>query len=159
MLQFSTGLRQALLTTGDFKAQMDGGFIHIYGWGTASAIPGRDDAIDTTPTTGDYILLATISASGGTNVTGLNFAEPVDGVVSKDAGQTWNNSTTENLATGTAQFFVHHATEHDGDDIGSAAAENRIIGTIGLVGADMNLVSTTLTENQVQAITYYNLTF
>jgi len=155
MATMSTGLKQALLGTDDFKTAMDGGYIHIYAFAGSSDIPNPDAIVDTGS---DYLLLATISASGGTSTTGCNFDAPVAGVISKAAAQTWDNSTSNNLASGTAAFFVHHATEHDGDAIVASTTEKRIVGSVGLVGADMNLQSLSLTSGGTQAISYYNLT-
>lgn len=158
-LRFSEPLRDALLTTGDFKAQMDGGVIFIYAFDGATTVPGADDAVDTTS---DYTLLARITANAGlvTGGYGLNFDEPSGGVITKAAAQTWDNSDAgeRNYASGTAAFFVHSATETDGDALGAVTTENRIVGTVGLAGADMQLGDISLTSGQTQEITYYNLT-
>ena len=158
MSRFSTGLRQALLDTGGFKETMDGGFIHIYGFGTATAVPTDPDAaIDTD----DYTLLATISANGGEvgGSDGLNFAAPTNGTISKDSGQTWDNATVENFATGAPKFYLHvaDAADNDGTDITLSATRPRILGEVG-IGKPMQLQEATLIQDEVTAISFYNQT-
>ena len=160
MSRFSTGLRQALLNTGGFKETMDGGFIHIYGFGTATAVPTDPDAaIDTTT---DYTLLATISANGGEvgASDGLNFAAPTNGTISKDSEQTWNNATVENFATGEPKFYLHvsaDAADNDGTDITLSTTRPRILGEVG-IGKPMQLQEATLIQDEVTAISFYNQT-
>ena len=148
-LRISTGLRDALLDTGSLKTTLDGGFIHIYS-GTPPATP--DDAITGT-------LLATIYSDGGAGPTGLNFAaSAASGVIQKAAGETWDNSTAGNIASGTATHYLHVASaESDGTAIGASTTAPRILGSVALAGADMDLANTSLTAGQTQSINFYSI--
>lgn len=148
-LKISTGLRDALLDTGSLKATLDGGYIHIYS-GTAPATP--NDAISGT-------LLATIYSDGGAATAGLNFeASASSGVIQKASGETWDNSTAGNIATGTATHYLHVASaESDGTAIGASTTAPRILGTVALAGGDMDLANTSLTLGQVQSINFYSI--
>lgn len=155
MASFSTGLKQSLLDSNPFDTIMNGGFIHIYAFNGSSTIPSPDAAVDGT----DYLHLATISASGGTDSTGLNFASPpVAGVISKDSGQTWSNVTTQNEATDTAAFFVHVGSTEHNPVLSASTTAPRIVGTVGLAGTDMVLQSVDLVENEDITLSFYNLT-
>lgn len=148
-IRMSTGLRNALLDADSFREIFDGGFLHIY----EGAIPSDPDA-EVTGT-----LLATIYSDG--EAAGLSFAATAaNGVIQKDAGETWNNSENGNIASGTAQYFVFTASaENDGTDLGASTTAPRFIGTIGIAGADMNMTSTALTLGQTQAVDAFNVAF
>lgn len=150
-VKISTGLRNALLDTGSLKSELDGGFIHIYE-GTAPA--SADDQVDTS---GAITLLATIYSDGGAASAGLNFdTTATAGVLVKDPAETWDNSVETNVATGTAQFYVHvGSTESDGNAITASTTLPRVLGTVAQAGADLNLSSTSLTATEVQAINAY----
>lgn len=148
-LKISTGLRNALLSGDSLKATLDGGYIHIYE-GAPPASP--DDAITGT-------LLATIYSDGGASSAGLNFDTAASsGVLQKAPGETWDNSDTTNVATGTATHFLHvAAAESDGTAIGASATAPRILGTVALAGGDMDLANTSLTAGGVQSINFYSI--
>jgi len=139
--QVSTGLRNYMLDTGAFKTAMDLGFLKIYE-GTVPA--DADAALDTAG------LLCTLSVDGlGTGLTWE--ATAVSGIISKTAAETWQG---QNSDSGTATFFrfVQPA------DTGTAApAELRVQGLIGLVGAELNLSSITLTVGAVQTVNHFNV--
>ena len=142
-IKLSTGLRNGLLDTNDFKTALDGGFLYIYD-GTP---PADADAANSGNT-----LLCTISVDG-LGVTGLGFdTAAASGVLSKDPAETWQGT---NAATGTATFF--RWTESGGTPAGASTTEQRIQGTVGVAGADLNLSSVSLTISAVQTIDFFNV--
>jgi hypothetical protein len=158
MAEMSTGLKDYLLGNGSLKAALADGYIHIYAFDGENTIPGPDDAVSTS---GDYTLLATIYSNGGTSIEdgGLEFGTASGGVLQKASGETWDNSDAGNIATGDAAFFVHVASgEADGNSIGASTTAERIVGSVGTAGADLNLDDTSLTSGQTQQITYYSVT-
>lgn len=156
MATMSTGLKDEILDTGSLKAALADGYIHIYKFNGSTDVPGPDDAVDTVS---DYILLATIYSDGGAADAGLEFGSASSGVLQKASGETWDNSSEQNLATGQAAFYVHvGSTESDGNALGASTTLPRIVGTVAAAGGDMNLSDTTLTEDEVQSITYYSVT-
>lgn len=135
----STGLRNYMLATGSFKAAMDGKVIKVYA-GTAPA--SADDAV------GAATLLCTISVDG--TGTGVTFeAVPASGTISKDTGEVW---TGDVVANGTASFFRMLTTADDNSYSTSAV---RMQGTVGLVGADLNFSSVSLTIGDARRINYF----
>lgn len=139
--QVSTALRNHMLDTGSFKNAMDLGFLNIY----EGAVPAdADAALDTAN------LLCTLSVDGlGTGLTWE--ASAVSGVISKTVAETWQGT---NVDSGTASFFrfVQPA------DTGAASTtELRVQGLVGLVGAELNLSSVTLTVSAVQTVNHFNV--
>lgn len=158
MARMSTALKNELLENGSLKATLAAGFIHIYGFSGKQVVPGPDEAVDTDT---DYELLATIYSDGGTSNTGINLGTASNGVIQKASGETWDNSDGGNFVGGLAKFFVHvGSTETSGLNLVDPVAQSkpRIVGTIGTVGADMNLSDPQLVANIPQDITYYSAT-
>jgi hypothetical protein len=92
----------------------------------------------------------TISDNGGSG--GLNFdSTPVNGVLQKDSSQTWSGTA---VASGTATFF---RWEMSGDTGNSSTTAIRVQGSVGLIGADLNLASTNITSVSVIVIASYNI--
>lgn len=139
----STGLRNKVLDTGSLKSRLALGFLKLY----SGAEPATADAAVT------GTLLSTISV-GGTG-TGLSLdAAAVGGVIAK-AAEVWSGPI---VATGVAGYWRFSAA---GDTGASSITEERIQGSIGLAGADINLSSTSLTTNaalSAQTINYFVVT-
>ncbi len=107
-LRLSTGLRQELLGTADFRSAFAVSFINIYS-GAQPASP--DDDIGTS------VLLATIYSDGA--AVGISFDAPVAGVVSKAVAETWSGTA---LATGSAAWFrLHDSTDASPEAASSTA--------------------------------------
>lgn len=142
-IKTSTGLRNKMLDTGSLKSRLALGFIKLY----TGAEPTTADAAVT------GTLLATISVSGGG--TGLSLdTTAAAGVLAKSAA-VWSGAI---VATGTAGYYRFSAV---GDTGASSITEERIQGSVGLAGADLNLSSTSLTTNaslSAQTIDYYVVT-
>lgn len=141
-IKISTGLRDGLLDTGSLKSILEDGFIKIYG----GTVPSTADAA-----LGGATLLVTISDAGG--VGGLDFeAAAASGILAKASAQTWSGT---NAASGTATFYRFVTAADDGTE---STTQERIQGTVDIVGADLNLSSTSLTAAAEQTIDYYVLT-
>lgn len=139
-IKTSTGLRNKMLDTGSLKGRLALGFIKIYS--------------GTEPTTADAAvtgtLLCTISVSGGG--TGLSLDTTASaGVLAKSAA-VWSGAI---VAAGIAGYYRFSAA---GDTGAASATEERIQGSVGLAGADLNLSNTSLVINaatSAQTIDYY----
>ena len=137
----STGLKNGLLVTGSLKSLLDLGNIRIF----SGTVPADADAAET------GTLLCVISNAG--TATGLTFETTASaGTVSKKSGETWSGT---NVAGGTA---THYRFVASGDSGAASTTDKRLQGTVGLVGADLNLSSVTLTSGAPQTIDYYAAT-
>ena len=135
----STGLRNHMLASGSFKDAVNGTVLRVYS-GTAPA--SADDAI------GAAVLLCTISVDGtGTGVT-LD-ASASGGVINKNPSEVWTGDVT---TSGTASFFRMEFSSDTGAFSTSAA---RLQGTVGLVGADLNFSSVSLTAGDARRVNYF----
>jgi hypothetical protein len=139
--KLSTGARNAILGgSTSFKEAFADGFIKIYS-GTPPA--AADDAIAGT-------LLCTISDNAGAG--GLDLGAASGGTIPKDSGQVWKGV---NAASGTATYFRWVVA---GDDGTLSTTQVRLQGTVGTVGADLNLSSVNLTSGADQTIDSGNVT-
>lgn len=135
----STGLRNYMLASGSFKAALAGTVLRIYG-GAAPA--SADESI------GSAVLLCTISVDGdGTGVT-LD-ATASGGVIVKNPSEVWTGDVT---TTGTASFF---RMEFAADTGAFSTSAVRMQGTVGLVGADLNFSSVSLTLGDARRVNYF----
>lgn len=140
-VKLSTGLRNDLLVTGSLRSRMAAGFLKLY----AGTVPATADA-----SLGSATLICTISISGGG--TGINLeTTAASGVVTKETTETWSGT---NAAAGTVTFFRYVAV---GDDGTLSTTQNRIQGSIGLVGEDLNLSSVALSSGAPQNIDFFNI--
>lgn len=140
-IKLSTGMRDDLLDTGSFRSILNLGFIKIY--------TGAEPASPNDAATGT--LLCTIS--NNSTVTGLTFAATASGgVISKNGSETWSGV---NAATGTAGYFRFVAV---GDTGASSTTQQRLQGSVAVVGGDLNLSNTTLSSGATQTIDYFSAT-
>lgn len=133
----STGLRVLILDA--IKAAMDGGQIEIYGG-------IRPDAAD--DSLGSAVLLCTVKIDG---TDGIIFDDSTAGLLVKPAGDTW---TGTNVATGTATFF---RLVLDADTGAASTSAPRLQGSVGVVGADLNLDTVSLVSGLPTPITSFNI--
>ena len=137
----STGLRSYLMDTGSFKDAMSGGSIRLF----AGPAPVDADAAET------GTLLCVITNNG--TATGITFAPSATaGVLPKASGETWLGT---NLASGTV---THYRLVAPGDTGTASITEARQQGTVGLIGADMNISNVLLTSGAPQSIDYATMT-
>ena len=138
-LKLSTGLRNKLLDTGSLKSIFAGGKIRIL----SGSAPADADAAET------GTLIVEISNGGA----GINFdTAAAAGVLQKAPAETWSGT---NVATLTATYYRHVAA---GDTFALSTTQPRIQGTVGTVGADMNLSSVALVTAATQAVDFYSVT-
>lgn len=136
---YSTGAKNALLTTKALRELISGKVIRLY----SGTPPASADAALSGNT-----LLNTIS-SGGTGA-GLELEATVTspGVIEKAAAQTWQGTA---VATGTVTFF----RIVDPSDAGTASTTaERIQGDAALAGAIFNISNLTITESATDTINY-----
>lgn len=139
--KFSTGLRNGMLGATGFKALMDGFRVRIY----AGTTPDTADAA-----LGGATLLCELTVSGD-GTTNLNFGSPSGAIISKAAGEVWSGTA---VATGDATFFRAVKTT----DTGAASTTDlRIQGTVGELGADMNLSDATFTSGTPFTLNYFSV--
>lgn len=137
MIKTSTGLRNAVLGTSSLAAALSGGKIRIF----SGAQPETADHAET----GTLLCVISVNDTG----TGVTFEAPSGGMMVKKAAEVWSGT---NLAGGVAAWYRHVG----GSDTGVlSTSEPRIQGRIDIVGADLNLSSTSLTMGALQPIDYY----
>ena len=141
MLKVSTGLRNKMLDTGSFRSVMDLGFLRLY----SGTEPTTADAA-----LGAAVLLVTISLNAGG--TGLTWeAVAAGGVLAKKSSETWQGTVG---TSGTPTFFRFAAV---GDTGVLSTTESRVQGTVGVLGAELNLSNPLLTASSVQTINHFNV--
>ena len=135
----STGLRTSMLVGPGVKPTLDGGEIRIYsGIRPATA----DDSL------GAAVLLCTVLLDG---TDGIVFNDSTAGILTKPAGATW---TGDNVASGTATFF--HIVQSADTGAASTSAP-RLQGTVGVVGADLNLDTVALISGLPTPVSSFNI--
>lgn len=134
----STGLRNHVLAVGSVKDALDSSVIKLYG----GAIPADADAAES------GTLLATISVNNtGTPVT---FNATADGgVLAKNSGEVWAGAVT---LGGTC---THYRIVKPSDTGASSTTDIRAQGTVGLIGADLNVSNNVLVASAIQNIDYF----
>ena len=140
-LRLSTGLRQALLGTADFKTEFTASFLNIY----TGSQPSSSDAAAT------GTLLATIYSDGAS--IGISFDAPVAGVIAKAVAETWSGTSGNE---GTAGYF--RLFEAGGNPAILSTAESRLDGNIATSGANMNMSNTFVANGAVQTVSTFAVT-
>lgn len=152
---YSTGLRNAKLTTGSVKSILDGGEIHIFD-GTK---PVDADATEGTANLLCVITKDALAHVAGQLTNGLTWASPaVGGVLSKTVGETWKGLGTALAGTGKiATWFRFYdknvttgasttAVRYDGN-IGSSSAYDLQLSVTAIVeAAPVEIRTATFTE-------------
>ncbi len=135
----STALRVSMLAGPGVKPSLDGGEIRIYG-GIQPASP--DDSL------GGATLLCTVRLNG---TTGVTWDDSTLGLLKIPAAAEWKGTNSNG---GTATFFrVCQAS-----DAGAASTSApRVQGSVGVVGADLNLDTVSLVNGQDTPIRSFNI--
>jgi len=142
--RLSTGLRNALLGSDDFKALMDHGWIDIY----TGAQPLSADYVET------GTKLVRISSTSGTSADdGLIFGTSANGVLPISA-VAWSGVV---LVSGVAGWFRFYSSAGTGG-LGTSGTAIRFDGNVGVSGADMNLTHTSLTAGATITLTGADVT-
>lgn len=135
----STGLRVAMLVGPGMKDALDGGEVRIYGGIRPAA---ADDSL------GAALLLCTVKVDG---TDGIAFDDTVPGLLTKPAADTW---TGYNVASGTATFF---RVVQPVDTGAASTSAPRLQGSVGVVGADLNLDAVSLVAGAPTPISSFNV--
>lgn len=141
MAKLSTGLRDHLLTTGDFQSGVDGGVIKIY----SGVAPTTADAA----LSGNTLLCTISNNAAGTGVTMA--ATAASGVLGKNSAEIWRGLI---VTSGTASFYRFAAITDDG--LLSTTAK-RVQGTVGTVSTDLNFSSVGFVAGNYKQIDNYNV--
>lgn len=149
-IKVSLGLRNALLSNGGVKENLDAGFLYVF----AGPVPADADAALDMATSHTEVAKITVNDDG---TTGLTFDAPVNAVLNKAAAETWEG--TINLdgfdagPTVTPSFFRFVSAADNGRGAGGTTAK-RIQGTAGgpSSGADLDVGSDTVTDNGTNSI-------
>ena len=141
--KMSTGLCNALLDSGSFKDQFDGGFIHIYD----GIPPDKADYAEVAPP----VCIISVNSTGTGLTWGPTAGVSTPGVIGKAVGELW----TGLIVAGAGDLIAtHYRVVGAGDDGAASATQKRIQGTIGTGGADMNLGSTELADGATFTLSY-----
>jgi hypothetical protein len=140
-IKISGALRDHLLVTGSLTGALTGMVIRIYA-GTEPTLP--EDSVS-----GNTLLCVISDNKTGS---GLDFEATVsNGMLTKEGSQVWAGDCIDD---GTATFYRLSGT---GDTGGSSAVEKRVQGTVGIAGADLNVVSTSFVTDEEKRIDYYSI--
>lgn len=134
----STGLRAAMLVGPGAKGALDGGAFHIYG-GAAPA--SADDGL------GNATLLCVVNNMGS----GITLDSSATGVLTNPPAETWAG---DNIGSGVATFFRLVAP---GDGGSASVSAPRIQGSVGVIGADLNLDTVALVAGLPTEIRSYTI--
>lgn len=140
--QLSTGLRNAMLDTGSFKASFDNFTVRLYN-GTPPA--DADAALS-----GNTLLTEFFKDNDGSTRLTWN-ASANNGTIERNSAEAAGSTA---VATGTATFFRAVLT---GDTGGLSTTEKRIQGTVGTSGADLIIGSTSITTSDIDTLANFSL--
>lgn len=146
-VRFSTGLRDMMLGSADFKTAFTNGVLRIY----SGAQPASAD----TAITGTLLLEVTVDGgafSHGSPTNGLNFDAPANGIISKAAAEAWKGT---GLAAGVAGWA--RLSGNPLDSGGASTTLARMDMSVAKSGADLNLSNTTVAVSAPQTIDVFTL--
>lgn len=141
MAKLSTGLRDHLLTTGDFQSGVDGGVIFIF----SGTPPATADAA----LAGNTLLCTISNNAAGTGITMA--AAAAGGVLGKNTAEIWRGQI---VANGTATFYRFAPIADDG--LLSTTAK-RVQGTVGALNADLIFSNVNFVSGNYRQIDNYNV--
>jgi hypothetical protein len=150
---FSTGLRNGLLGTNDFKTLMNGGVLGIF----SGTKPASADLIEG----GTLLMLYTLGAHAFTpgNATyGLTFDVVANGIVSKTALETWSGLGLAAAGTGTtATWFRFYDVNYT---TGASTSAVRFDGSIGTSSTyELRMSNTTIVQDGPATVSTFTVTF
>lgn len=135
----STAMRDFMLDEGSVKDALNLGFINLY----TTPVPAHGDDAPT----GSLLCTVSVNSSG----TGVTLGAAANGIIAKNASEIWSGI---NVASGSAAYF---RWVQAGDTGVASTTEKRIQGTCGVIGADLNMSSVTLTNGAPQLIDAANI--
>lgn len=150
---FSTGLRNGMLGTDDFKTLMNDGVLAIF----SGTKPANADAVES----GDLLMLYTLNAGAftpGSPTNGLSFDVVSNGVISKTAAETWSGVGLAAAGTGTtATWFRFYDNSYT---TGASTTAVRFDGSIGTsTSYELRMSNTTIVENGPATVSTFTVTF
>lgn len=146
-LRLSTGLRNALLGTGNLKTAMANGVIRVFSGVQPSSADNAEAAT--------LLLEITVSSgafTAGVATNGLNFDAPSEGVLPKAAAEAWSGVA---VATGTAGWYRFYANDLT---TGASTSAVRFDGSVSTSGAQLNMSSTAITSGATTTIDSFVIT-
>ena len=150
MLKFSTGLRNALLGSGDFKTIFANCVIYLY--------PGTQPSDPDAAPSGSLLLKITKSGgefSHGTSTNGLNFGTAASGVLPKSPSETWSGACT---TAGTIGWFRCCANAADSEPTDADTTRRSFDGSVASSGAQLLMTSTTVGVGDTRTIDVFGVT-
>ena len=146
----SIGLRNAILATGSLKSVLANGQIRIF--------PGQQPATAEEAENASPLVIITLASGAmvsGVATNGINLGTAADALIGKSIGEVWSGL---NLLSGVAGWFRWYPNAFD-SHMGAATAGNkiRLDGACAKSGAQMNLVSTTLTAGVTTTVDNVNV--
>lgn len=145
-LQYSTGLKDAILDNSSLKANFDDGYIRVY---AAGAIPvSPDDAL-----VGETLIVTYSDNDQGVGAgQGLDLDAALNGAIPKLTAQVWSGTS---VAAATGLFWRYEQSTDDGL---ASTTQKRIQGTIGGAGADLIVQSTVYADATLYVIDFFSIT-
>ena len=141
-----------------FHVTSSGAFI------TFTALPGMGTLPNGWVVAATYTTIAGTPVNMGTTTAGVSAANgllidynPVAGLITKDASQTWSG-TVVGAGTQTAGWFRYKSSVVDAGALDSSAVFLRMDGDIATSGATLNMFSTSLTNGQVRTLDTFSIT-
>jgi hypothetical protein len=150
---FSTGLRNALLGTSDFKTAMANGVLCIF----SGTKPANADAVES----GSLLMQYTLNSGAfvaGAAANGLEFDIVANGVISKAALEVWSGVGLPAAGTGTtATWFRFYANAYV---TGASTSAVRFDGSIGTSSTyELRMSNTTIVEDGPATVSTFTVTF
>lgn len=142
MAKFSKGLLNAML--GAMKDSFDNCELRVFSVASPDDIPATAGAAEA------GTLLMTLSADGGGG--SLTFSTPSEGLLVKSSGEEWK---TNSIDTGGAMAYFRLVDKSDDGTEDPGAF--RLQGTCGMVGTDMLVSNTTLSQGSPWSLAYFNV--
>lgn len=140
-MKLSTGLRDHLLTGGDFQSGVDGGVIFIYS--------GTEPATGDAALSGNTLLCVISNNAAGTGITMA--AAAVAGVLGKNAAEVWRGQI---VASGNASFYRFAPIADDGT---LSTTTKRLQGSVGVVNADLIFSSVAFVSGNYKQVDSFNV--
>ncbi len=156
-LVVAESVNTASATSGTISVVNGKTFKQLLKYGKIDIYSGSQPASADSAETGTKLASITLDAgsfTAGSSTNGLLLADPANGIISKDAGQSWRGF---GIANGTAGWFRFY----DNGYITGADTSNvspRFDGSVGLTGADLVLSNVSITVGGIVEITTFELT-
>lgn len=150
-IRLSTGLRNALLSSNDFKTAFAGGVLEIY---TGSVPSSANSAVTSSAIVKITASGATHTASSASTAGGLSFSSASSGAIAKSSAQTWKDSSA---SSGTAAWFCLYDNSHT-KSVSSAGTVVRLQGSCGVGSGDLRMSNTSIASGATITIDTFTIT-